>query len=241
MFVAHPNLHYFQGYHDICGVLLIVCNYDCQEAFRLIEKVSLVHIRDSHRVDLDAVISVLNMIFPLVELADSELHTFLSESGVQSFLALPWVLTWLAHNIERFEDICRVFDFLICSHPLMCMYLSASLLLQFKHSLMQLEEFSAIHEFFQNFPNVNLPALFERSQSLFASHPPTQLLSGSKLPLDSPMRLPVHQSIDEWKVALVTENRRRIRQKLRPRKRVELFVLPIVAGVIIALAHNGII
>lgn len=243
-FVAHPNLHYFQGFHDICSVFLIVCNFDCREAYRMIERTSLSFIRDSHRADLNAVLCILNLVFPLLERADPEYFAFLSELGVQSFIALPWVLTWLSHNIEPFNTVCRVFDFLLSSHPLMCVYLSASLLLQFKPRLVVEDEFSTVHLFFQKFPQLSslqLEQMFARSESLFASFPPSVILLGSSetaLPSDSPMRLPETQTMAQWKLPLVLENRKRINRKKHPSRRVGLVLLPIVAGVLIALAHN---
>src|SRR5262245_19064962 len=63
IFTVHPELHYIQGYHDICSVFLLVCGDDM--AFRLVERLSLLHIRDALRPNLDTVVAVINLIFPL--------------------------------------------------------------------------------------------------------------------------------------------------------------------------------
>lgn len=38
--VANPQLHYYQGYHDICVTILLVVNGDENLAFQIIEKVT---------------------------------------------------------------------------------------------------------------------------------------------------------------------------------------------------------
>jgi hypothetical protein len=66
------------------------------------------------------------MLFPLIESQDPELFDFLKESTVEPFFALPWMITWFSHHLDRFEDVKRLFDVFICSHPLFCLYISAS-------------------------------------------------------------------------------------------------------------------
>jgi len=39
----HPQLHYYQGFHDICSVFVIICGE--REAFAIMEKLSLFYIR----------------------------------------------------------------------------------------------------------------------------------------------------------------------------------------------------
>lgn len=72
------------------------------------------------------VTKTLPLIFSLLEKVDVELYEFLSQSGVQSFFALSWVLTWFSHDIRNVQKIARVFDVMLCSHPLFSLYLSAA-------------------------------------------------------------------------------------------------------------------
>jgi hypothetical protein len=41
------HLHYIQGYHDVCSVFLIVCDFDQYAAYTLCERVSKFHLRFS--------------------------------------------------------------------------------------------------------------------------------------------------------------------------------------------------
>eukprot|EP00823_Brevimastigomonas_motovehiculus_P008435 TRINITY_DN7720_c0_g1_i1.p1 TRINITY_DN7720_c0_g1~~TRINITY_DN7720_c0_g1_i1.p1 ORF type:complete len:202 (+),score=25.78 TRINITY_DN7720_c0_g1_i1:124-729(+) len=83
IFSLHPDLHYVQGYHDICSVLYLVCGEHL--GFHLAERLSLLHIRDSLRSNLDTVVQLLNLLFPLLSLADPQLHKFMRDSEIQPF------------------------------------------------------------------------------------------------------------------------------------------------------------
>lgn len=153
IFSRHPDLHYIQGFHDIASVFLLVCHAPSDPshpwerpwnargeelAYRLTERLALLHIRDSLRPSLDTVVEVLSLIFPLLRVADPEVHDFLVRTNVQSFFTLSWILTWFSHNLERYQDICRVFDFFLSSHPLMPLYSTVALIIQLRAGLLDL-------------------------------------------------------------------------------------------------------
>lgn len=69
----NPELHYVQGYHDICSVFLLVCGE--RKAFHLMETLSKTKIRDLHRDDhLQVIIAVLDLLVPVLKLADPEVQ-----------------------------------------------------------------------------------------------------------------------------------------------------------------------
>jgi len=43
---------------------------------------------------------------------------------------MPWVLTWLTHEMGNPKLIGRAFDFFICSHPITPLFCAASVFLQ---------------------------------------------------------------------------------------------------------------
>jgi len=45
---------------------------------------------------------------------------------VQELFTLSWVLTWFSHNLQSFDDITRIFDHLLASHPVMPIYLTVA-------------------------------------------------------------------------------------------------------------------
>lgn len=200
IFSMHSELHYVQGFHDIASVFLLVCHDSSSDpsqpfsrhanargeelAFRLTERLALLHIRDSLRPSLDTVVEVLSLIFPLLRVADPIVHDFLVRTNVQSFFTLSWILTWFSHNLEHFQEVCRVFDFFLSSHPLMPLYATVALIIQLRVGLLDLRnvairshrqrnnlplhvpigslpsdeevevDLSAVHEYFQRLPPV---------------------------------------------------------------------------------------
>jgi TBC1 domain family member 20 len=148
--------------------------------FKLSEALSLLHIRDSLRSSLESVVEVLSLIFPLLQAVDIQVHDFLMEAGVQSFFTLSWVLTWFSHNLEEFASICRIFDFLIGSHPLMPVYLAVGLITYLREDLLKTPcDFAEVHDYFQNLPtDLDIDRLIELAQQYFDQHSPKKLLLG---------------------------------------------------------------
>lgn len=68
---------------------------------------------------MDDVLTILKLLFPLIQLHDPKVFEFLTKSGVFPAVATPWLLTWLAHNLEKFSDVARVFDLFLVSPPCM--------------------------------------------------------------------------------------------------------------------------
>ena len=62
----------------------------------------------------------------LLELYDPQLSDFLSTAGVEPFFATSWLITWWAHDIKRVNEIARVFDAMLCSHPAFGIYLTVA-------------------------------------------------------------------------------------------------------------------
>ena len=60
--------------------------------------------------------------------ADMEVHEQLAAAEVPPFFALGWFITWFAHNVPHLDQISRIFDALLASHPLMPLYLSAAVM-----------------------------------------------------------------------------------------------------------------
>lgn len=74
---SYPSLHYYQGFHDICSVFLLLFGekYACQ----MIERVSLFYLRDMMFNSLEPVMKQLTIIDTIIRLEDNELHEFITE------------------------------------------------------------------------------------------------------------------------------------------------------------------
>ena len=57
--------------------------------------------------------------------ADAEVHKHLAKAEVPPFFALSWLITWFAHSVDDLQQISRLFDLFMASHPLMPLYVAA--------------------------------------------------------------------------------------------------------------------
>eukprot|EP01083_Nonionella_stella_P004613 13400_1 len=236
IFSRNPNLHYLQGFHDICSVFFIVCGEHL--GLRLTEYLSKQHIRDTLRPNLDAVTGTLSLLFPLLKVADKEVYKFIVKSEVEPFFALSWVTTWFAHNIRHFSGVTRIYDFFLASHPLMPLYFSISVIVMLKSDLLKLEcEFSKVHYFFQNFPQkLDIDVAILTATVLFKKFPPKYLrnIESIDLPHDSPMWVDrideISPQIDrDYKSVALERRRDEFRRKVGY---FTLALVPIVLGVL---------
>lgn len=118
------------------------------------QRVSASYQREAMGSGFEVVMQATRLLFPLLRVEDSELHAYMCASSVrlcavampwrlttrlcsrvyvirmvhkvEPFFALPWMITWFAHQLSRFQDVTRLYDVLLVSHPLFCLYLSAA-------------------------------------------------------------------------------------------------------------------
>lgn len=121
----HPMLCYFQGYHDIVQVLLLVLGADAAELAAA--RLSLLRIRDFMLPTMSGAQSHLQLLPAILHEADPELYQHLSK--VAPYFAISATLTLYAHDIERYGDIVRLFDYLLASGATVPIYLYATVCL----------------------------------------------------------------------------------------------------------------
>lgn len=127
----HPSLHYYQGFHDILSVFLLVIGNDTDSendslACSLAEATSLLFLQDYMGEDFETLSQGMKLTSLLLQIVDPTVHTHLLDSEVQPYFCTSWLLTWLSHDIDHLETIARLFDALLCSHPLYIIYLTVA-------------------------------------------------------------------------------------------------------------------
>ncbi|KAF1992530.1 hypothetical protein K402DRAFT_388183 [Aulographum hederae CBS 113979] len=170
----HPMLNYFQGYHDIVQVLLLVLGP--QAATPAVASLSLLRIRDFMLPTLTAALSHLRLLPAILGRADLALSQHLAP--IQPFFALASTLTLYAHDIEEYGDIARLFDFILASEAVMPVYLFAVIILQRKDELLDIppDEPDMMHFMLTKLPKpLDLELLMSETKSLFARYPPDTL------------------------------------------------------------------
>lgn len=171
-------LCYFQGYHDIAQVLLLVLGF--QKAGPAMAQISLFRIRDYMLPSLSPAVKHLQLIPAIIERCDPALRRHLA--SIQPFFALAATLTLYAHDIQEYSDIARLFDFLLAREPVVAIYLFASIILSRKKELLEIpvEEPEMLHFTLSKLPcPLDLDAHISNAAQLFEDHPPESLPFGA--------------------------------------------------------------
>jgi hypothetical protein len=174
----YPMLCYFQGYHDIVQVLLLVLGR--QNAASAMAHLSLFRIRDYMLPSLAPALKHLQLIPAIVGTIDPALWRHLA--NIQPFFALAATLTLYAHDIQEYSDIARLFDFLLAREPVVAIYLFAAIILSRKKELMNIpvDEPEMLHFTLSKLPcPLNLDGLILSAAQLFKDHPPESLPLGA--------------------------------------------------------------
>ena len=170
----HPMLSYFQGFHDIVQVLLLVLRAD--HAADAVAHLSLLRIRDFMLPSLSPSLEHLQLLPAILYSADPKLWQHLSQT--QPFFALAATLTLYAHDIEEYGDIARLFDFLLAQEAVVSIYLFAVIILSRREELFDIpsDEPEMLHSILSKLPKpLDLEALILRTMDLFTTNPPEKL------------------------------------------------------------------
>lgn len=125
----YPNLNYYQGFHDIASIILIV-NFnqnsnkiDEPASFKLLETMTLNHLRDYMISDINLSLQHLKLIPALIEIVDYKMfklikqlnHGFISTNGAHYdynfYQGLSSILTIFSHDIENLNQLLILWDF----------------------------------------------------------------------------------------------------------------------------------
>ncbi|TFA99298.1 TBC1 domain family member 20 [Trichoderma ghanense] len=170
----HPYLCYFQGYHDICQVFLLVLEPAARAP--LVARLSVLRVRDFMLPSLSATTAQLRLIPDILARADPELRRHLS--SIEPFYALAGTLTMYAHNIERYRDIARLFDVILAREPTFSIYLFAQIVIDRREEILEIDEPDMLQVILGRVPpELDLDGLIKRAANLFTDHPPETLRS----------------------------------------------------------------
>ncbi|KAL7748359.1 GTPase-activating protein gyp8 [Sorochytrium milnesiophthora] len=141
---SYPQLNYYQGFHDICSVLLLVLEQ--RVAQTCAKTLSIFFIRDAMHQTLEPVMSQMLILLPLIKSENRPLYDKFERCQLQPYFCLSWIITWFSHDLDDFDLVCRLFDFLVASNPIMPVYISAAVVLAQENEVMELDdEFAMLH------------------------------------------------------------------------------------------------
>lgn len=152
----YPFLNYYQGYHDVASVVLLLYNdvglSDDEQAFLLLEKLTVSHLRDFMISDIALSINHLKLIPCIIEEVDQTLfelirqssNSFIASNGAYfdyKFLqALLSVLTLFSHDVTNSNHLLVIWDFIFSYNSVaVSLYIYVATIVYFKkHILSQL-------------------------------------------------------------------------------------------------------
>nr|XP_057904076.1 TBC1 domain family member 20 isoform X2 [Doryrhamphus excisus] len=178
---CNPQLNYYQGYHDVAVTLLLAVGE--RMTIAMLHTLSKYHLRDFMDPTMDSTKHILNYLMPLLEEVDKELHDFMIRAEVGTIFALSWLITWYGHVLSEFKQTLRLYDFFLASHPMMPIYLAATIVLHREKEVKHTEcDMAMVHLLLSRIPQ-DLPyeLLISQSQELFHRFPPSSLAKRAEL------------------------------------------------------------
>lgn len=171
---TYPMLSYFQGFHDIVQVFLLVLGVE--DAAASVSRLSLLRIRDFMLPSLSPSLAHLRLLPTILQAEDAKLCQHLSKT--QPFFALAATLTLYAHDIQEYGDIARLFDFLLAHGAVVSVYLFAVIILSRREELFDIpaDEPEMLHSVLSKLPKpLDLEALIAKTMSVYGRSPPERL------------------------------------------------------------------
>ncbi|KAI8391521.1 rab-GTPase-TBC domain-containing protein [Radiomyces spectabilis] len=156
---SHPNLHYYQGFHDICAVFLLI---------------------------FEPVIRELTMLDTLLKEEDAELYHHLNDASVLPYYCTSWVITWFSHDLNALDSITRLFDLFLSANPVMPLYVSAAVVLYRRNAVLEQPcEMSELHSFLSKIPqDLDIEEIIRLAVDLEIKYTPLMIQIESGIALD---------------------------------------------------------
>lgn len=151
----YPQLNYYQGYHDIASIILLTCNIPGDElkvnedlAFKLLEFITLCHLRDFMIKDIQLSINHLRLIPTILQVVEPNLFDILKQTSLSYtstngkwydynfYPALSSILTWYSHDLNNLQQILVIWDFIISYNSVLVnIYVYVTTLIYYKSDI----------------------------------------------------------------------------------------------------------
>ncbi|KIW73317.1 hypothetical protein PV04_01448 [Phialophora macrospora] len=171
---TYPLLSYFQSYHDVVQVLLLVLGK--QQAMAAVPRISLCRLRDYMLPTIAPARRHFELVSAVVKSADPELANHIAQA--ENIFALSATHSLFAHDIYNYGDIARLYDFLLAHEPIMSIYLFAAVTISRRSELLEMppEESDMLTFVISKLPQTfDIDARIQDALALFRDHPPQTL------------------------------------------------------------------
>ena len=188
--VKRPELHYYQGYHDILSVLVLVLTDSEELCFAVAERLTLGFLGDCMlRPDFGSLTLLLELLGPLVKAFDPDVGRVLEKAGVHAFVSLPWIITWWSHDSRDLGRCARMYDAFLAAPPVLPLYVAAAMIARARTELLALgpgeRDFASVHTFLARLAareDLPVEALIVDAMRMLRKRPPDTLVRASGSP-----------------------------------------------------------
>ncbi|CAK93304.1 unnamed protein product (macronuclear) [Paramecium tetraurelia] len=158
IFSHYPNYSYYQGYHDVVSVLILVLGVE--QGYRASVYAAQHFFKDYLDQELSTTITPQYQFIRILLLRFSKDTNNQKLNGIMTIIehptcVIPWILTWFSHSLENINDISRVWDFLFCSSQNTILYICAAFIAIHHETLEVTDEDDLVGEFQDFFQNLN--------------------------------------------------------------------------------------
>ncbi|KAM7542688.1 hypothetical protein Aperf_G00000010267 [Anoplocephala perfoliata] len=172
----YPDLHYYQGFHDICYTCLSVLGPD--NAFAVVKQLVPKHFTVFMQKTMDPTSETLQLVFDLLQITSPEIWSRFQALNFEPFFTLSWFLTWFTHILSDRNDIHRLYDLFIASDPSMLIYLSVSVIICSTEEIGSTsDDFGELHHALTHLPmKHDVEKLIQCALDVYLTIPPEKLL-----------------------------------------------------------------
>jgi hypothetical protein len=210
----HSYLHYYQGYHDICSLLLLVLGEEIAKPCA--EILALYWLREYMKATLEPTLEIMSLLYPILKYADPKIYKLVYNNMIPPYFSISWIITWCIHDLRDTSEMERIFDFFISNNPIMPIYFAAAVILTQKEKLYNrfpqildddksknvkddndpetsMPNFSVVHQFLTNLlpiatsqtKDVTVDSAVELAWSLYEQYPLKFLMKKESIKLNS--------------------------------------------------------
>ncbi|CAF1111409.1 unnamed protein product [Adineta ricciae] len=179
--VKHRELHYYQGYHDICLTFLLVLGNEL--CVPILDSITMSHLKYFMEPTMEKTRDSLNYLMPLINCIHSKCAEYMERGGVGHVIfALPWFITWYSHVLDELDVILRLYDLFIVSDYLMPIYVAAEIVNYYGDEILSQDcDMATLHQYLSCLPTEIdtkvWETIIERASHLIDRHPPETLES----------------------------------------------------------------
>ncbi|CAD8067475.1 unnamed protein product [Paramecium sonneborni] len=158
IFSQHPNYSYYQGYHDVVSILILVLGVE--QGYIAATYAAQNFFKDYLDQELATTITPQYLFIRNLLLRYSRDNSNQKLRQIMLIIehptcVIPWILTWFSHSLENINDICRIWDFLLCSKQSTILYVCAAFIAIHHDNIDVRNEDDLIGEFQEFFQNLN--------------------------------------------------------------------------------------